>query len=128
MNSASRGPYFRTTRSGGSAAGGVKLAVGETPNRAARLQGLAEPDTIVMGPLTHQLTKGAFDYVDLGDHVLKGIIEPVRAHRVIGPSLEIGRFEARHAADLPPPIGRESEISMLVERWEQAKEGEGFRL
>jgi len=102
-----------------------KLAVGETPNRAARLQALAEPDTIVLGPLTHHLTKGAFEYSDLGEHRLKGILEPVRARRVTGPSSVIGRFEARHGGDLPPPVGRDSEIAMLIDRWEQAKDGEG---
>jgi len=102
-----------------------KLAVGETPNRAARLQGLAEPDTIVLGPQTHHLTKGAFEYSDLGEHLLKGVLEPVHARRVLGPSHAIGRFEARHGSDLPPPIGRDSEIAMLIERWEQAKDGEG---
>ena len=102
-----------------------KLAVGETPNRAARLQALAEPDTIVLGPLTHHLTEGAFEYFDLGEHRLKGIIEPVRARRVVGPSDVIGRFETRHGGDLPPPVGRDSEIAMLIERWEQAKDGEG---
>ncbi len=110
---------------GGGDASSPKLAVGETPNRAARLQGLAKPDTIVLGPLTHHLTKGAFEHSDLGEHRLKGVVEPVRAHRVIGPSAEIGRFEARHGTDLPPPVGRDSEIAILVERWEQAKEGEG---
>ena len=54
-----------------------KLAVGETPNLAARLQGLAGPDEIVIGPGTRQLTRGTFDYVDLGGQTLKGILEPV---------------------------------------------------
>lgn len=110
---------------GGGDASSPKLAVGETPNRAARLQALAEPDTIVLGPLTHHLTKGAFQYADLGEHRLKGVIEPVRARQVLGPSTATSRFEARHGKDLPPPVGRESEIAILIERWEQAKDGEG---
>ena len=56
-----------------------KLAVGETPNLAARLQGIAGPDEIVIGPGTHRLIGGAFDYVDLGQQALKGVLEPVHA-------------------------------------------------
>ena len=59
-----------------------RAVLGETPNLAARLEALAEPNTVVIAPATHRLTGGAFDYADLGSHALKGFSEPVRAWRV----------------------------------------------
>ncbi len=102
-----------------------KLAVGETPNLAARLQGLAGPNEIAIAPSTHRLVAGAFEYDDLGQHELKGIVEPVRAWRVTGLGRAEGRFEAAHAGGLTPLVGREAEIAMLMERWSQARDGEG---
>jgi class 3 adenylate cyclase/predicted ATPase len=102
-----------------------KLAVGETPNLAARVQGLAGPDDIVIAPSTHRLVGGAFDYEDLGKRALKGIVEPVQVWRVTGVGRAEGRFEAAHVGGLTPLVGRETEIAMLMERWSQAKDGEG---
>jgi class 3 adenylate cyclase/tetratricopeptide (TPR) repeat protein len=102
-----------------------KLAVGETPNLAARLQGLAGADEIVIAPTTHALTSGMFDYEELGERQLKGIVEPVRPWRVTALSQAVGRFEATRAVQLTPLVGREEELSLLLHRWEQAKEGEG---
>ncbi|MCZ6893042.1 MAG: hypothetical protein O7H40_03210, partial [Gammaproteobacteria bacterium] len=102
-----------------------KAAVGETPNVAARLQGLAGPDEIVIAPTTHTLAGGAFDYDDLGEQTLKGIVEPLRAWRVVSESAAEGRFEARTTGGLTPLVGREIEIALLLERWDQAKDGEG---
>ena len=102
-----------------------KLAVGETPNLAARLQGLAGPGEIVIGPGTRHLTRGTFDYADLGSQTLKGILDPVPTWRVVGESGATDRFEA-HAADrLTPFVGRDSELALLVDRWHQAGDGEG---
>jgi class 3 adenylate cyclase/predicted ATPase len=102
-----------------------KVAVGETPNLAARLQGLAQADQIVIGSSTHRLLGEAFEYEDLGEHTLKGVVEAVRAWRVQGVKHAEGRFEARHAGQLTPFVGREEELALLVRRWQQAKEGEG---
>ena len=102
-----------------------KLAVGETPNIAARLQALAGPDQIVIGPGTHRLVGGAFEYRDLGECDLKGILQPVRAWQVTGASQAVGRFEARAVGGLTPFVGRETEIQMLLDRWRQAEDGEG---
>ena len=102
-----------------------KAAVGETPNLAARVQALADPDQLVIAPTTHRLTGGAFDYDDLGEQTLKGVAAPVRLWKVLGESQAEGRFEARTVGGLTPLVGRESELVMLMERWEQAKEGEG---
>ncbi len=101
-----------------------KLAVGETPNLAARLQGLAGPDEIVVGPSTRRLLGGTFELADMGEQALKGIVEPVHAHRVTGIAATEGRFEAQHQ-HLTPLVGREAEMAMVMARWEQAKGGEG---
>lgn len=98
---------------------------GETPNLAARLQGLASPDEIVIAQGTHDLIRGAFQCVDLGAHALKGIDGPVHAWRVEGTSAAVGRFEAHTVGGLTPFVGRQAEIAMLLERWAQAKDGEG---
>ena len=58
--------------------------VGETPNVAARLQGLAQPNQVLIGALTHELIGADFDCEDLGAHHLKGIAAPVPAWRVLG--------------------------------------------
>ncbi|HZA67866.1 MAG TPA: AAA family ATPase [Geminicoccaceae bacterium] len=102
-----------------------RAVVGETPNLAARLQALAEPGSVVIGPGTHRLVAGLFELADLGAHELKGFGEPVRAWRALGPSRIEGRFEAREAAGLTPLVGREGELTLLLRRWEQAKDGEG---
>ncbi len=101
-----------------------KLAVGETPNLAARLQGLASADEIVVGPSTRRLLGGTFELDDLGEQALKGIVEPVPAHRVTGIAATEGRFEAQHQY-LTPLVGREAEMAMVMARWEQACAGEG---
>jgi class 3 adenylate cyclase len=101
-----------------------KLAVGETPNLAARLQGLAGPDEIVVGASTRRLLGGTFELVDLGEQALKGIVEPVPAHRISGVATTEGRFEAQHQ-HLTPLVGREAEMAMVMARWEQACAGEG---
>jgi len=103
-----------------------KLAVGETPNLAARLQALAGTDEIVIGFTTQRLLGAAFEYADLGSHTLKGIVEPVQAWRVTGIGRSEGRFEAAHGeAGLTPLVGREEEIALLMRRWQQASNGEG---
>jgi predicted ATPase len=102
-----------------------RSVVGETPNLAARLQALAQPNNVVIALRTQRLIGGLFDLAELGQHALKGVAEPVRAWRVLGPSRIEGRFEAREAAGLIPLVGREGELTLLLRRWEQAKDGEG---
>jgi predicted ATPase/class 3 adenylate cyclase len=102
-----------------------KAAVGETPNVAARMQGLAGPEETIITPTTRRLAGGAFDYDDLGEHDLKGIANPVRAWRVVRESTVEGRFEARVTGELTPLVGREIELALLLDRWSEAKGGEG---
>lgn len=102
----------------------AKLAVGETPNLAARLQGLADADTIVVGSSTQRLLGHTFELDDLGPQSLKGIIEPVEAYKVVGVARTEGRFAAR-TMELTPLFGRDAEMAMMNERWRQARAGEG---
>ncbi len=99
--------------------------VGETPNLAARLQGVAEPNTIVIGAITHRLVEDLFVCEDLGPQQFKGISEPVAAYQVREESGVRDRFEATVRRGLTPLVGREEEISLLLRRWEQAKDSEG---
>jgi hypothetical protein len=103
-----------------------KAAVGDTPNIAARLQGLAEPDSVVVSERTRSLARGLFDYADLGIQTLKGVAEPVRLFGVGAARTIDSRFEAtRTDVALTPLVGRQEEIALLTRRWEQAKDGEG---
>jgi class 3 adenylate cyclase len=99
--------------------------VGETPNLAARLQALAEPNTVVIASSTRRLTGGLFDYRDLGAMALKGFVEDVQAWQVTGPSTAESRFEALREAGVAPLLGRDEELELLLRRWKQAKSGEG---
>ncbi len=99
--------------------------VGGTPNLAARLETLAQPNTVVIEATTHRLTGGLFDYRDLGAVTLKGFAAPVQAWRVIGPSATESRFEALRESGPAPLLGRDAELEMLLRRWQQARSGAG---
>jgi class 3 adenylate cyclase/tetratricopeptide (TPR) repeat protein len=102
-----------------------KSAVGETPNLAARLQTVAQPGEVMVGERTRTLAGGGFEYEDRGVHALKGIAEPTRAFRVLGPSDAVSRFEAATRGGLTPMVGREQEIGLLLDRWELSRAAEG---
>jgi class 3 adenylate cyclase len=97
--------------------------VGETPNLAARLQALAEPNTVVIGPQTRQLLGDLFEYGDIGGVEVKGFPEPVHAYQVLRLSAVESRFEAFHAAALTPLVGREEEVELLLRRWQRVNSG-----
>ena len=99
--------------------------VGETPNLAARLQGIAEPNMVVIAEATRKLLGNLFEFEDLGARDLKGITEPVRAWAALRPSAVANHFEALHAAGLTALVGREEECELLLRRWARAKAGEG---
>ena len=99
--------------------------VGETPNHAARLQGVAEPNMVVIADSTRKLLGNLFDLEDLGARDLKGIADPVRAWAVLRSSSVEGRFEAFHPTGLTTLVGREEESELLLRRWSKAKTGEG---
>ena len=97
--------------------------VGETPNLAARLQTLAEPNTVVIAPGTQRLIGGLFEYRNLPTRDLKGFSPSVQPWQVIGRSAGVSRFEALRSQ--LPLVGRERQIDLLLQRWEQVKTGAG---
>jgi class 3 adenylate cyclase/predicted ATPase len=99
--------------------------VGETPNLAARLQGIAEPNRVVIAESTRRLLGTLFELEDLGSHSLKGLAGPVRAWAAIRPSTVEGRFEALRGEGLTALVGREEEFEILLRRWQRARGGEG---
>src|SRR6516164_6527251 len=99
--------------------------VGETPNLAARLQGIAEPNTVMIADSTRRLLGTLFELQDLGTRDLKGVATPVRHWAALRPSLVESRFEALHAGGLTELVGREEELELLLRRWSKAKTGEG---
>jgi class 3 adenylate cyclase/tetratricopeptide (TPR) repeat protein len=99
--------------------------VGETPNLAARLQGIAEPNTVVIADSTRRLVGNLFELKDLGNKALKGINGSVRVWVPLRVSFVASRFEALHATALTELIGREEEFELLLRRWSKAKAGEG---
>lgn len=99
--------------------------VGETPNLAARLQALAEPGAVVIGPQTRQLVGDLFEYRDLGAVEVKGFPEPIHPYQVVRESAVESRFEALHGTTPTPLVGREEEVDLLQRHWHRAKGGEG---
>src|SRR6516165_2249785 len=102
-----------------------RTIVGKTPNLAARLQGLAEPNKVVICDSTRRLLGNLFELEDLGARDLKGIAGPARAWTVRRASSVESRFEALHARGLTALIGREEESELLWRRWCKATTGEG---
>ena len=109
----------------GSGASQEQAIVGETPNLAARLQGVAEPNSVVIAESTRKLVGNLFELEDLGAQDLKGIAGPVRAWAALRPASVESRFEALHASGLTELVGREEELELLLRRWSKAKTGEG---
>jgi class 3 adenylate cyclase len=112
----------------GDVGGGTRqeqLALGETPNLAARLQGIAAPNTLVVSATTFQLLGGFFACQPLGTPPLKGQAQPLAVYRVLYESMARSRLEAAGSTGWTPLVGREQEIGLLVEHWGQVKEGSG---
>ena len=99
--------------------------VGETPNLAARLQALAEPNMVVIADSTRKLLGNLFELRDLGPQDLKGIAGPTRAWAALRASSVESRFDALHMTNLTALVGREEEFEALLRRWSRAKTGEG---
>jgi class 3 adenylate cyclase/tetratricopeptide (TPR) repeat protein len=108
----------------GEGASEERAVLGDTPNLAARLQGIAAPNAVVISDMTKRLTEGRFELTALGPQSLKGIKAPVPAHQALSVRSE-SRFEAAASRGLTRMIGRESELGLLRQRWEQVALGEG---
>ena len=109
----------------GSGASQEQAIVGETPNLAARLQGVAEPNSVVIAESTRKLVGNLFELDDLGVQDLKGISGPVKAWAALRPSAVESRFDALHGGAVTELVGREEELDLLLRRWSKAKAGEG---
>ena len=100
-------------------------AVGETPNLAARLQALAQSDTIVVSEATQAQLGQMFELADLGLQALKGFAVPVRAWHVLGKTGAVSRSEVVYGSAVTPLVGRDEELGVLLRRWNEAKASEG---
>ena len=109
----------------GSGAAQEQAIIGETPNLAARLQGIAEPNAVVIAESTRKLVGNLFELENLGVQELKGISAPVRSWTAVRPASVESRFDALHASGLTELVGREEELELLLRRWSKAKSGEG---
>ena len=109
----------------GQGAAQEQVVVGDTPNLAARLQGLAEAGGVVVSAATRRLIGDRFRLRDLGRHAVKGLAEPVEAYAALGVSQSESRFEAAHSARLTGFVGREAESAELIARQRRAWGGEG---
>jgi predicted ATPase/class 3 adenylate cyclase len=102
-----------------------QLALGDTPNVAARLQGLAVPDSVTISEATYRLVQGYFTTEALGPQSLRGVATPVPVYQVLGDSGVGSRLEVAAATGLTPLVGRASEVTLLLEHWAQSTEGLG---
>jgi len=103
-----------------------ELALGDTPNIAARLQGLAEPDTLLISAATQRLIIGLFDCQDLGRQGLKGVSAPLQVYRVLSESTAQSRLEVDvSTGKLTPLVGRANEVGLILERWTAAQASDG---
>jgi len=109
----------------GSGASQEQAIVGETPNLSARLQSIAEPNSVVVAESTRKLLGNLFELEDLGSQELKGITGAVRAWAALRPASIESRFDALHATGLTELVGREEELDLVLRRWSKAKSGEG---
>src|SRR5580658_10044161 len=104
---------------------GEETVVGDTPNLAARLQSLADPGCVFVGPTTHQLTGNFFEFSFLGEHAIKGFRDAMSVWKVLGECAIENRFAAAHAAAAGPIVGRERELAFLYDSWLRATGGDG---
>jgi class 3 adenylate cyclase len=109
----------------GESADDTPLALGTPPHLAARLQGLAAPQTVMLSAATYRLVQGWFACQALGTQSLQGFAQPIAAYRVLEDSGVQSRLEVASARGLTPLVGREREVGLLLERWAQVKDGQG---
>jgi predicted ATPase/class 3 adenylate cyclase len=102
-----------------------QLALGDTPNLAARLQGIAAPNTLVISAGTYQLLGGFFACQSLATPRLKGVAQPLEVYQVLSESTARSRLDVAGKIGLTPLVGREQEVGLLLERWAQVKDGLG---
>jgi class 3 adenylate cyclase/tetratricopeptide (TPR) repeat protein len=99
--------------------------VGETPNLAAQLQNFAPPDTVIIAAGTRRLLGNLFNLIEIGPLLLKESAGPVTAWQVVGEAVIHSRFAAVRSASPSDLIGRATEMALLLDRWQQARHGDG---
>ena len=104
---------------------GSETVVGDAPNLAARLQSLAEPGSVLVGPATHRLTEAFFKYQFVGEHEVKGYRELIPMWKVLGEAVIESRFISASTTAADPILGRERETAFLVDAWQRATRGSG---
>jgi class 3 adenylate cyclase/predicted ATPase len=102
-----------------------QLALGETPNIAARIEGLAQFNTVAISEATYHLVEGYFTCEALGEQTLRGVAQSLQVYRVLEASGVQGRLDIASTHGLTPLVGREQEVGLLLARWAQAKSGQG---
>jgi class 3 adenylate cyclase/predicted ATPase len=102
-----------------------QLALGEVPNVASRIQGIAEANAVVISASTYRLVQGYFEFQELGEQALRGVSQPLVVYQVLQESSVQSRLEAASSGGLTPLVGRESEVTIFLERWEQVQAGQG---
>jgi TOMM system kinase/cyclase fusion protein len=102
-----------------------QLALGETPNVAARIQGLAAPNTVAISAATFRLVQGYFTSQERGFHSLRGVMAPVQVYRIVGESAAQSRLDVAGVTGFTPLVGRDPEVALLLERWAQSQDGRG---
>src|SRR2546422_6472422 len=102
-----------------------QLALGEVPNIASRIEGLATPNTVAISEVTYRLVEGYFTCEALGEHTLRGVSQPLKVYQVLSESGVHSRLDIASARGLTPLVGREQEVGLLLERWAQVKDGQG---
>src|SRR5262249_38788965 len=101
------------------------LALGETPNLAARIQALAAPDTLVISAATARLVQGFFTCQPLEEQTLRGVAQPVTLYQILGVTGAQSRLDVVGPRGFTPLVGRHTEVTLLLERWTQVQEGSG---
>ncbi len=110
----------------GEGAAAESTVVGETPNLAARLQGVAQPNQVVISGSTHDLLAERFECEDMGTQQLKGLSDSVKAWRVLSEtSVDTEHGATPDASSAMPLVGRQEELGLLLRAWEASKEGQG---
>jgi class 3 adenylate cyclase/ABC-type transport system involved in cytochrome c biogenesis ATPase subunit len=104
---------------------GEQTVVGDAPNLAARLQSLAEPGCVLVGPVTHRLTEAFFEYLFVGEHAVKGYRQLIPMWKALGEAAIESRFISGRAAGTDPILGRERETAFLLDAWQRAALGNG---
>jgi predicted ATPase/class 3 adenylate cyclase len=98
---------------------------GTPAHMAARLQAIAPHNAVIVGPVTHELTRGVFRYTAMGKQSLRGVSALVPYWRAEGLAYRESRFAQTRSARRLPMVGRAHEQATLLDLWSRACAGSG---